>query len=572
MANIKDISLVLSGEAGQGLNTVEKVLVRAFNLSGYHVFTTKEVMSRVRGGNNTVEIRISSSPVEAFVDRIDILLPLNPDAIRRLEDRLGEGTVIVGELANIEEKYREKHRILEAPISVIAEEAGNKLYANSVAAGVVAGMVGADQPALDSQIDRTFGKKGKDLVQSNIEAARRGFSTGAALMKEAGISFSLEQDEKAKKDIVLGGGDAIALGAIAGGCNFISSYPMSPSTSVLVFLAQHAEEFGLVAEQAEDEISAINMALGAWYAGARAMVTTSGGGFALMVEGLSLAGMIETPVVIHLAQRPGPATGLPTRTEQGDLLFALRAGHGDFPRIILAPGGIEDAFYLGQEAFNLADRYQVPVIMLTDQYLMDSNRNISGLDPDRVGVERAVIETGENYRRYEISEDGISPRGIPGYGKGLVCVDSDEHDERGRITEERETRVRMVDKRLNKLKKIREAALEPELIGDAEYSTLIVGWGSTCQIIKEALGVAKPARTSFLHFKQVYPMHPRTKEFLEKAEKIVAVENNATSQLGSLLRLETGIHPHESILKYDGHPFSVEELAGRFDRIVRKKD
>ena len=572
MKKHKDISLVLSGEAGRGLNTIEKILVRTLKLSGFHIFAANEFMSRVRGGNNTVEIRVSALPVEAFVDRIDILIPLNPGAIDRMAYRLDEKTLILGEPDNIEAGYREGHKILEAHFSAIAVEAGDAIYANSVAAGVIAGMLGADPGALDSQIDKSFGKKKKEVVEGNLAAARKGFLTGEGLLKEAGITFGLEKDEKAKADIVLSGGDAVSLGAIAGGCNFISSYPMSPSTSVLVFLAQHAEEFGLVAEQAEDEISAINMALGAWYAGARAMVTTSGGGFALMVEGLSLAGMIESPVVIHLAQRPGPATGLPTRTEQGDLLFALTAGHGEFPRIILAPGSIEEAFYLSQEAFNLADRFQAPVLILTDQYLMDSYRNISALDPDSIKVERAFVETGPEYRRYEITGDGISPRGVPGFGKGLVCADSDEHDAAGRIVEDRETRVSMVDKRLKKLDKIREAAMEPALIGGDGYRTLVVGWGSTLSVVKEALSAADISGVSFLHFRQVYPLHPRTKKYLEKAERIVTVENNATAQFGSLLMLETGIRPHANILKYDGHPFSVEELTRRLESIDGAKD
>lgn len=572
MKKLKDISLVLSGEAGRGLNTIEKILVSTLKLSGFHIFAAKEYMSRVRGGNNTIEIRVSSSPVEAFVDRIDILIPLNPGAIDRMDYRLGKQTLILGESANIEDEYREKHMTLEAPFSAIAEKAGDAIYANSVAAGVIAGMLGADPEALASQIDKRFGKKDKEVIEGNREAARKGFSTGTGLLKEAKLSFVLEADENVRTDIVLSGGDAVSLGAIAGGCSFISSYPMSPSTSVLVFLARHADEFNLVAEQAEDEISAINMALGAWYAGARAMVTTSGGGFALMVEGLSLAGMIESPVVIHLAQRPGPATGLPTRTEQGDLLFALTAGHGEFPRIILAPGSIEEAFYLSQEAFNLADRFQAPVFILTDQYLIDTYRNIADLDPGGIKVEKAFVETGPEYKRYEITGDGISPRGVPGFGKGLVCVDSDEHDAEGRIVEDGETRVSMVDKRLKKLEKIREAVMEPVLTGGDGYKTLVVGWGSTFPVIKEALSGADMTDTAFLHFNQVYPVHPRTKEYLEKAEKIIVVENNATSQFGSLLKLETGIQPHADILKYDGHPFSVEELARRLESITGAKD
>ena len=563
MNNPEDISLVLSGEAGKGLNTIERVLIRTLKLSGFHIFAAKEVMSRVRGGNNTVEIRVSSRPVEAFVDRIDILIPLNEKAIYRLEHRLGADTIIIGESASVDEKYRNGHRFFEAPFSSMAEEVGDAIYANSVAAGVIAGMLGAGAGVLEDLIEKIFEGKGEEVAGRNIEAVRRGYSFGKDLSGKEGLQSGLMPDDTVRGNIVLSGGDAVSLGAIAGGCNFISSYPMSPSTSVLIFLARHAAGFGLVAEQAEDEISAINMALGAWYAGARGMVTTSGGGFALMAEGLSLAGMIEAPVVIHLAQRPGPATGLPTRTEQGDLLFAMNAGHGFFPRIILSPGTIEEAFYLSREAFSLADRFQVPVIILTDQHLIDSYRDIEDLDLGRNAIIKAFIETGEDYRRYEITGDGISPRGVPGFGVGLVCVDSDEHDAAGRITEDREVRAAMVEKRLRKSGKIKEAALEPVLTGSEKYSSLVVGWGSTYPVIREALEEIGAADTSFLHFRQVYPMHPRTKEYLEKAEKIIVAENSATSQLGSLLMLETGIEPDERILKYDGHPFSVEELAGR---------
>jgi 2-oxoglutarate ferredoxin oxidoreductase subunit alpha len=337
----------------------------------------------------------------------------------------------------------------------------------------------------------------------------------------------------------------------------------------LVFLSRHAREFGIVSEQAEDEISAINMAVGAWYAGARAMVTTSGGGFALMVEGLSLAAMIETPVVIHLAQRPGPATGLPTRTEQGDLLFALTAGHGEFPRIILAPGTLEDAYELSRRAFDLADRFQVPVFILTDQYLMDTHYNLAGLDLKGAGPDRAVVKTGPDYRRYRITGDGISPRGIPGYGDGLVCVDSDEHDEYGRITEEMETRVAMVEKRIKKMEGIRAAALEPELLGGESYSHLLVGWGSTRHAISEALAGLSRNDISFLHLKQVFPMHTSVDEYLGRAERVITIENNAMGQLGTLLGMETGREPDDAILKYSGLPFNVEELIDLIDEIFR---
>ena len=554
------VSVVLSGEAGKGLKTVEAVLVKALNLSGFNVFATKEYMSRVRGGNNTVEIIVSSREHRAFLDRIDILVPLNKNAIYRLADRIDKHTVIIGSSENVEEKYRNRGRFLEADFTKIAEEVGKKIYANSVAAGVVAGILGADSDALKKTVVGTFEKKGEKVADRNKEAVDRGYRRGRELAEENDLDIDIDPEDSIKQHLLLNGAEAVSLGAIAGGCNFISSYPMSPSTGVLVFLSQHASEFGIVSEQAEDEISAVNMAIGAWYAGARAMVTTSGGGFALMVEGLSLAAMVETPLVIHLAQRPGPATGFPTRTEQADLLFALRAGHGEFPRIMLSPGTLKDAFSLSRHAFNLADRFQVPVFILTDQYLIDTYYNLPDLDISGAGAEKAIAKTKKDYRRYEITDDGISPRGVPGYGDGLVMVDSDEHDESGRITEDMDTRVDMVEKRLKKMDGIREAVIEPELVGADDYRTLVVGFGSTYHVVQQALAGLESDGVSFLHLKQVFPMHPKVEKYLEKADLVVTVENNATAQLGTLLAMETGRGQDQSILKYNGLPFYVEEI------------
>jgi 2-oxoglutarate ferredoxin oxidoreductase subunit alpha len=552
--------VVLSGEAGKGLKTIEMVLVKALNRSGFNVFATKEYMSRVRGGNNTVEIVVSSREHRAFLDRMDILVPLNKDAIYRLAGRIDEDTVIVGDPENVKEDYRKQGRFLEMGFQGIAEKVGDRIYANSVAAGVVGGILEADSDSLKTTIERIFEKKGEKVIDKNKEAVAQGYRRGRELAGQNDLDFDLDPDDSVKNHMVLNGAEAVSLGAIAGGCNFISSYPMSPSTGVLVFLSRHAPEFGIVSEQAEDEISAINMALGAWYAGARAMVTTSGGGFALMVEGLSLAAMVETPVVIHLAQRPGPATGLPTRTEQADLLFALRAGHGEFPRIILSPGTLEDAFSLSCQAFNLADRFQVPVFILTDQCLMDTYYDLCDLDLSGAKAEKAIVKTRADYKRYRLTEDGISPRGIPGYGKGLVMADSDEHDEYGRITEDMDTRVDMVEKRLKKLDLMRAAAVEPELFGSDAYRTLVVSWGSTYHAVREAISCLKDEGVALLHLAQVFPMHEKVTEHIARAEQVVTVENNATAQLGTLLALETGRGPDRAVLKYNGLPFCVEEL------------
>lgn len=564
--NADNVSIVLCGQAGMGIQTVEFLLTRILKLDGYNVFATKEYMSRIRGGTNSTEIRMSSEAVGASLSRIDILIPINKGAIQHFEKRISPQTVILADKEAIGEDFDQtRHKFVDVPFTKAASEIGDKIYSNVVAVGVMARMFGIELQTVSKFVRQFFSDKSGDVVQKNITAVKAGYKLSENLQNSAGIEFNVNKDTKVEDQILLSGTEAVALGAIAGGCNFISAYPMSPSTGVLVFLAKHAKDFGIIAEQAEDEIAAINMAIGAWYAGARAMVTTSGGGFALMTEGLSLAGMLESPIVIHLAQRPGPATGLPTRTEQADLELALYAGHGEFPRIILAPGKVEDGFYLTQKAFNLADKYQVPVFILTDQYFIDSYYNTACLDLSDINIEKHVIKTDVNYKRYKLTANGISPRGIPGLGQGLIVVDSDEHDETGHITEDLDLRTRMVNKRLEKFELLKNETIPPQLIGPQDYENLVVCWGSTYNVVKEAVENLSRENVAVLHFKQVYPLPNETVNYLQKARKILIVENNATSQFSKLIKLHAGIDIKNKILKYNGLSFYVEELTNKLN-------
>jgi len=347
---------------------------------------------------------------------------------------------------------------------------------------------------------------------------------------------------------------------------------MSPSTGVLVFYTKKAEGSGVVVEQAEDEISAVNMALGSWYAGGRAMVTTSGGGYALMVEGLRLAGCIESPLVVHLGQRPGPATGLPTRTEQADLQFALYSGHGEFPRAILAPGTLEQGFSLARHAFYLADKYQVPVFLLTDQYFLERRYNIPDLDVGSVYDRRFIVRTDKSYKRYALTGSGVSPRGIPGFGEGRVRADSDEHGQDGFITEDFSVRTAMVDKRLKKLEGLRQETIEPELFGPGDYENLVVCWGSSLHAVQEGLDMLGRDDTAILHYSQVYPVPDVTAGYLDRAKNRIIVESNATSQFGRLIKTETGRDFDGKILKYSGLPLMPEDVyEGLKDKLQRKE-
>lgn len=557
----EDFSIVLCGEAGQGIQTVEGILVQSIKMGGYHVFSSKEYMSRVRGGENSTEIRISSKRVTAYVDRIDILLALSKGAIKHLHERITPETLIIGD-----EKYLKsisnEYKTLKIPLFESAQQLGGLIFSNVIAAGAIACILNIPPEIFNKCISEMFARKGENIVKKDLEAGKKGYQIGYDLGKTGKINVQLDKDTDIKDELLLSGTEATGIGCFAGNCKFMSSYPMTPSTPLQMFLAQNGENFDLIFEQAEDEIAAINMSIGAFYAGARAMVATSGSGFALMVEAVGLSGMIETPVVVYVGQRPGPAVGLPTRTAQEDLNLTLYAGPGEFPRIIFAPGTFEDAYNLSQKAFNLADKYQIPVFILSDQYFAECYYNIPSLSLDDLKLEDFIIKTDENYRRYKITNDGISPRGIPGYGKGLVVVDSDEHDEDGHITENLDLRAKMVDKRLKKMDKIKREIVAPELVGSNDYEILVVVWGSTYSTIKEALDEPGFEKISFLHFKQVYPLHPETGNYLGKAKKTIILENNATAQFANLVKLETGFDMDKKVLKYNGMPFSVEEVRG----------
>jgi 2-oxoglutarate ferredoxin oxidoreductase subunit alpha len=564
----EEVSIVLSGEAGQGIQTIESLLTYILKREGYYVFATKEYMSRIRGGSNSTEIRVSSRPVNSFVEKIDILIPLSKNSVTHLGKRVSDNTFIV---ADNESLKLEMDNLIDVPLLKIANDLGNPIFANVVAVGVVLGLFGIRIKTIEDYLIETFGQKGKEIVEGNIQAASKGYQIGKELRDKGKIVIDIETNDQLKEDLLLSGTDAVALGALAGGCDSVFAYPMTPGTGVLTAMANFSKDFDIVVEQAEDEIAAINMALGSWYAGGRAMVTTSDGGFALMEEGVSLAGMIESPVVIHLGQRPAPATGLPTRTAQEALNLVIHAGHGEFPRIVYAPGTLEQAFYLTQKAFNMADKYQVPVFILTDQFFVDSYSNVKKFDLSDIKIEKHFVETDEDYKRYDLSKavKGVSPRGIPNFGKGLIVVDSDEHDEYGHITENLEIRVKMVDKRLKKFEAINDEIISPELVGDEDYEYLIVCWGSNYHVVKEVIESIKDKKIAMLHFSQVFPLDKDAVKYLENAKKVIDVENNATGQFARLFKAETGVSIDSKILKYNGMPFSVEELKVKITEKLR---
>jgi 2-oxoglutarate ferredoxin oxidoreductase subunit alpha len=572
-----DYSIKIGGEAGQGIQTIGDTLAHVFAKSGCHVFTHQDYESRIRGGHNFYQVRFSDKPVTASRDRIDIVVALDRESISQYEKELtGEGIIIYDSSA-----FKQKHEapcFLDIPFESIAvEHGGNKIMSNTVATGAVLGMLRMDLNPLFEMIRDTFSKKGEDVVQGNIRSAQAGHDF--ALKNCQRCSFNVGANGRSPLPLIAGN-EALALGAIASGVKFYSAYPMTPSTGIMNYIADKEEEYGIIVEQAEDEISAINMALGASFAGVRAMTGTSGGGFALMVEGLSLAGITETPIVIALAQRPGPATGLPTRTEQADLQFALYTAHGEFPRIVFAPGTPEQAFFLTNKAFDIAEKYQIPVIIITDQYLADTQWTFNDFDLSKIKytdyrLRGDAFKNLSEYKRHAFTKTGVSSMGVPGDSKHLVVTDSDEHDEEGHIIEDAETRIKMMDKRLfKKLPLIKQEIEPPGLYGGENSEIVLVGWGSTYGVMKEAVDVlSKGKRIAMLHFSEIYPF-PSTDKFdyldvLNNAKTSICIENNATGQFARLIRAETGYNFKYRINKYNGRPFITDELLEKITTMVK---
>ena len=550
-------NLLIGGAAGQGIDTTAAVLEKLLKKSGYYVFTIRDFMSRVRGGHNFTLIRFGSEIIQSHSYKLDGMIALNDETVALHKDQIQDSGFILcdSKLAASDPK------VIKIDMDAMALALGNPRVSGSIAAGAVLRLFGESADYFE-EVLKTFVKE--SVLDVNIKAMTKGYNAVRARFPK------LESDTG--DSMILSGSNAMSLGAIAAGLRFYSAYPMSPSTTIMEFLAEKGEEAGIVVEQAEDEIAAVNMAIGASFAGARAMTGTSGGGFSLMVEALGLSGMAEIPLVIADVQRPGPVTGLPTRTEQSDLAFVVSASQGEFPRMVIAIRHHTDAFYQTIRAFDLAEKYQIPVILLSDQFLADASATVSTFDLSQISVtlpESSYEGEGE-YLRYRYAEDGISQRLIPGKSSDFVTADSDEHDEAGRITEAADVRVRMMDKRMKKLEKLAAELQEPAFLGSQKYDTLLIGWGSTYGPIAEAVKTLNdytPGKFAALVFGDVFPLP--TKLLQEKsvsAREIINIEQNATGQLAGLIREYTGIVCTSSILKYDGRQISGEEIT---DRLVK---
>ena len=545
------INLLVGGAAGQGIETTSGILENLLQKAGYYVLTCRDFMSRVRGGHNFSLIRIGPDPITSHNYNLNILVALNQESWDLHQHQLAADGIGLAD----ESLQTDDARVIKIGWQQIAKDLGFPPAAGSVVIGALLGLLKLDLQHLEAVLTAVVGE---NHLAENLAAIKAGH-------EKVKPHFDIQPGHAGDLQII-SGNQAIALGALAAGLRFYTAYPMSPSTSILEFLAHKSQEADIIVEQAEDEIAAVNMAIGASFAGARAMTGTSGGGFSLMVEGLGLTGMAEIPLVIVNAQRPGPATGLPTRTEQSDLKFVISASQGEFPRLIIALRDQQDAYDQTFRAFDIAERYRIPVILLTDQFLADATTTISPFQiPDKaspVAPESAL--PAEDYRYYQLTEDGLSPRVLPGHPRYFATADSDEHDECGKITESAEVRVQMVDKRMRKLKKLEQELIEPAYFGSEDCETLLIGWGSLqgslCEAIT-ALNEASQTRYGALVFGDIYPLPTsRCAELAGAAKRIINVEQNATGQLAGLLREYAGITCHASLLKYDGRQMSGEEI------------
>lgn len=557
-----DINFKMGGEAGDGVLSAGLLFSKAASPL-YHVFGYPEYPSLIRGGHNSFQIRLTDAPVFSPKKEIDVLLALNEETIKRNFASLKQATKIIYDpevVASPAEK--ENTNFLPVPLKRMAQEAGGLFLRNTVGMAAALRLFNIPWPHLEEVINKSFPYREEKVRQQNLEAARLGFKAVKPQLPKEG-----QLQPPPQKRFVLTGNEALGLAAVASGLGFAAIYPMTPVSNLLHFLKRYEDEFPYQVLQPTDEIEGINITLGAAYSGKKALVATSGGGFSLMVESLGLAAQSETPLVIILGTRPGPSTGLPTWTEQSDLQFALHAGQGDFPRLVFAPGDLNECFALAQQAFFLAEKYQLPAIILVDKFLCESHASCEVESIEKVSpFEGETFKSGmvdSLYPRYQFTHTGVSPRPLPSLTDLLTKTSSDEHDEFGFINEESENRKKMVEKRAKKLAFAQAEVKGYEYVGPQEPELLLVSWGSTKGALREAQSLLMTAGEKVAHLHvNIWSPFPTDKvvNLLNHAQKIVMVENNFSGQGAAVIREKTGIEIKNQLLKYDGRPVYQTEV------------
>ncbi len=566
----------IGAQAGAGVMVTGRVLGRCFTRGGYSVLGYPEYPSLVRGGHNVFQIRVSDNGVSSPITKCDVLLALNKDAVFYHKDAVVDGGIIIyDEKIDISEfKLGKKIEKVALPLEKLLKDAGaTQRMANAVQIGAALAAIDYPIEIFEGVLKDEFGRKGEEIVKKNIAAARAGYD----FVKSKTKPIKSVKPVSKKRKMLVGGNEALALGAIKGGLKFYAAYPMTPASSILHYLFAKEREFNIVVKQTEDEIAAMHYAIGANYTGVRAATGTSGGGFALMTEAMGLAGLSETPVTVFLVQRVGPSTGIPTWTEQGDIRFALHASQGDFLRCVIAPGDINECFSLSAEALNIADKYQIPSIVVSDKFLSESLFSTEGFD-ENIKIDRGKIVTklpklppNTRFERYKLTKDGVSPRPLPGTPGGLYVATSYEHDETGFSTESFSMRKAQVDKRASKQEYLLKDIPAPKVYGDKNAEFTIVAWGSMKLPALEALHRFKQDKISanLVHFTYLYPLdEKKVKSVLGKAKHTIMIENNSTGQFAGMLKQYVNWEPDFLMLKYTGRPFYAEEI---FEEVSKLK-
>jgi 2-oxoglutarate ferredoxin oxidoreductase subunit alpha len=575
----EDLNWAIGGEAGDGIDSTGKIFAQALSRAGRHVFTSKDFASRIRGGYTAYKVRTSVDRVESVVDRLDILIALTERTIHENMNELHEGSLIIYDgdrttMADVE--IPEGMVGLDVPLKALAEDAGGAIMRNIVALGAACEVANFPIENLDESLEKRFKDKGKAIVENNQKAARLGQEYVA---DEYDQTFDYDLETTGADYVLLNGNEALGMGAIAAGCRFYAGYPITPATSIMEYLTGRLAHYGGKVVQAEDELAAINLALGAARAGARAMTATSGAGIDLMTETFGLVATSETPLVITDVQRSGPSTGMPTKQEQGDLELVMYGGHGEVPRFVVAPTNISECFWKTIEAFNLAEKYQTPVFLVSDLAMSVTEQTFppETFDMDEVEIDRGKVvdeadvdgwqnETGQ-FQPHLATADGVSPRTFPGTEGGAHMTTGLEHDELGRRTEDTEVRVEQVDKRQRKVETAREnEEWDYREFGDPESDNLVISWGSNEGAMREALEFLEQSGTDvrFISVPYILP-RPDLSADIEAADEVIVVECNATGQFADLLEHDA-LTRVQRVNKYDGVRFKADELAEAVER------
>lgn len=568
---INQLSWKVGGQQGEGIESTGEIFSIALNRLGYYLYGYRHFSSRIKGGHTNNKIRVSTTEVRSISDDLDILVAFDQETIDVNYKELHEKGVILADAKFDPKKPEDTQAALYAvPFTEIATELGTSLMKNMVAIGATSAILDLDIQVFEEVVQEIFGRKGQQVVDKNMEAIKAGYE----YTKEQLSGAETMQLEKAdgQKRLFMIGNDAIAMGAVAGGCRFMAAYPITPASEIMEYLIKKLPALGGTVIQTEDEIAAATMAIGANYGGVRAITASAGPGLSLKMEAIGLAGITETPIVIVDTQRGGPSTGLPTKQEQSDLMAMIYGTHGEIPKIVMAPSTVQEAFYDAAEAFNLAEEYQCPVIVLTDLQLSLGKQTVEPLNFDKVEIRRGKLATEElpeienkgYFKRYEVTEDGISPRVIPGMKNGIHHVTGVEHDETGKPSESAANRIAQMDKRFRKISNLKFDTPIHKNAPHEEADLLIVGFNSTRGAIEEAMGRLEKdgLKVNHAHVRLIHPFPAdEIMQLVNSAKKVAVIENNATGQLANIMKMNVGGHEKiHKILKYDGNPFLPQEV------------